>query len=249
MSRCFVVVVGIVVMLQIVNEQVNAVLTQAEKVGILAVFNRARATTVVSAANMKMLVWDDAIAAQMQNYTDGCVVNGPVAENPVSYFAYRDSASSPIVVAEYRTLYDGPYYDYQTGLCVNTTEAKKKCEFPEIYERLMVATIERVGCGMTSCGKKITLGPTGIFDACAIGGTQNTNLQYPWIAGTRCSQCPEGFNYCINGLCSRIPATSKPTKSPVTSKPSRTPTRYPTKKPTTRKPSRGPTRYPTKKSG
>ena len=89
---------------------------------------------------------------------------------------------------------------------------------------------------MTVCGK----GPKMVYHACLVNG-QKDIPRYPWVEGSPCSDCPTGYNYCPEGLCSQTPPTGSPTKSPVTSKPTRSPTKYPTRRPT-----KVPTPKPTK---
>jgi hypothetical protein len=187
---------------------VSADLTELQKQQILQVFNQARSTTVVPAANMKMLSWDETIARVMQNYTNGCTTVWKVFKNPPMYFAYRDHAKDPVGVAAWRTLRMAPYYDINTGGCINTTQSHKICEHPEIYERLIVADIERVGCGVTRCGS----GPKGVFHACAIASVKipptSDHTRYPFIRATsndqRCSKCPVGWQGgCKQGLCTK----------------------------------------------
>lgn len=206
-------------------------LTSTQKIQILNVFNQARRTTLVPAADMKIMEWDDGIASEMQTYTDACVNDWEEFWNPPAFFAYRDHAADPVGVAAWRTLRMAPYYDYLTGQCQNTTMAAKICRYPQNYEAVVYAENEKVGCGMTNCFPQ--LGPKGVFHACAIGVVPlATQPRYAWTAGPRCSQCPDGFPFCLNGLCSKHNATSTPSAAPVTSRPSRSPTAYPSRAPT-----------------
>ena len=235
----------VVAMLLLACSSSMAALTEKQKVEILNIFNKARSTTVVSASNMKMLAWDERIGWQMQNYTDKCSIDWQRFNDPPSYFFYRDHAADPVGVAHWRTLRMAPFYDLETGLCINTTQSNKICRIPEIYERGIVANLETVACGVTRCGP----GAKGVFHACALGGTAPSGKrQKPFIPGPRCSACPSGWNYCVDGLCSKIPGTNKPTKSPTTAKPTKQPTKFPTKRPTSKRPTKAPTtRQPTSK--
>jgi len=210
------------VVLAIVGSTVSAILTDLQKKQILAAFNKARATTTLPAANMKILDWDERIAQQMQTYTDFCNIDWEEFDDPPSYFFYRDHAPDPVGVANWRTNRMAPYYDYETGGCTNTSQSKKNCMHPEIYERGIVADLETVGCGVTRCGP----GNKGVFHACALGGRSGVT-RHPFIIGERCSQCPTGWDYCIKGLCSKVEATPEPTPQPI---PTKVPTSYPTRR-------------------
>ena len=190
--------------------QIDAQITPSQQQEILAVFNEARATTVLPAANMIMLEWDEAIAFEMQAYTDACNNIWEIFSNPPAWFAYRDHGPTAVGIAKWRTLRMAPYFDYYTGGCINTTQSLKICRNPNNYENVVLAQNQKVGCGMSICGP----GPKGIFHACAIGGTE-PRIDYPWIIGPRCSKCPSGFPHCINGLCaSQTSPPSEPTVSP-----------------------------------
>lgn len=214
-----------------------AQITDSQKIQILNVFNQARRTTVLPAANMKIMEWDDGLAQQAQAFTDACQ---PVW-HPLkgAFFAYWDRMPDPVAVAKFRTLRMAPYFDYYTGGCINTPQSNATCRHPENYESIVLATNERVGCGMTYCWPAD--GPKARFHACAIGNVAGASSKpkYPWTLGTPCSACPTGWNYCLNGLCSKFPGTSQPSQAPVTSKRSQAPTKYPTRNPgTTKSPTR-----------
>jgi hypothetical protein len=195
-------------------------LTSTQKVEILEVFNQARRTTLVPAANMKLLSWNDSIASEMQRFTDLCDVQFyQTFHHPPAFFAYRDHGLNPVGVAKYRTLRMAPYFDYLTGGCQNTTESAKICRYPVNYENIVRATNEEVGCGMTKCGP----GSAGTIHACGIGLSTRFEYEeyespYPWIAGPRCSMCPEGWTYCDDDLCAEPgEATSTPSQPPTKS--------------------------------
>jgi hypothetical protein len=186
----------------------NAALSSLQKQQILQAFNLARSTTKVPAANMKKLEWDDVISSFMQNYTNKCSTDWQEFNDPPMYFAYRDRAADPVGVAKWRTLRMAPYYNIETGGCTNTTMSRKICRNPEIYERLIVANIERVGCGYTRCGR----GPKNVYHACSIAKIDlppsSDRTVFPFIRAAsndlRCSQCPVGWQGgCVNGLCTR----------------------------------------------
>jgi len=230
----------------VASTPVHGVITDTEKTEILNVFNQARRTTVVPAADMKILEWDEGLAKQAQDFTDACERGWRPLKN--AYFAYWDRAVDPVGVAKWRTWRMAPFYDYQSGGCINTVQSNATCRHPDNYEAIVIAQSEKVGCGMTTCfpeeGRKAN------FHACVIGGRRPRGK--PWKIGPPCSACPPGFTYCLEGLCSRFPGTPKPSKSPSTSTPSRNPTRYPTRQPTplpTKFPTRAPTKFPTRAPG
>jgi hypothetical protein len=235
----------LLIALNYISTECRAQLTDVEKKRMLATFNEARGTTEVSASDMKMLVWDDDIAKQAQAYTDQCEnIYKPLNGAWLAYWD-RTNRPEPVKIAWWRTLRVAPYYDYETGGCTNETGWDTYCRHPENYEAIVLARNERIGCGMTVCRPGE---PKGIFYACAVDGNRN-RPRYAWTKGERCSACPAGFNYCVDGLCSKYAATSKPTQSPTTSKPTRSPTKFPTRTPSkfpTRKPTRAPTKVPTR---
>jgi hypothetical protein len=124
---------------------VQAGLTAEQAIQILDVFNLARNSTVVPAANMRILSWDPNLAAEAQNFTNTCIQKWQ--SFPDGWIAYWDQGYDPVGVAEWRTLRMAPYFDYQTGGCINTVASNKTCRHPENYEALTLATIDRVGCG------------------------------------------------------------------------------------------------------
>jgi hypothetical protein len=196
---CLLSIVNIILLTQ--TTITTAILTPTQKQQMLDVFNLARSTTVVSAANMKKLRWDDAIAVEAQAYTDKCLVVWAHFNNPPSIFAYRDHARDPVGVAKWRTLRMAPFYNYTSGGCINTPKSHEICRHPENYQNLVLANSERVGCGMTVCGP----GPKGVFHACLIGNEKGASSSrqrgQPWKIGPRCSQCPVGWGGCEKGLC------------------------------------------------
>ena len=202
-------------------------LTQNQKMQILAVFNKARATTRVPAADMKRLEWDEEIAALMQYYTDGCVSDHQEFYNPPAFFLYRDQGKDPVKVAKFRTLRMAPYFNLNTSSCIDTPKSRRICRHPTLYAKVNYAENERVGCGMTVCGK----GAKKIFHACAVRVVPlNYTPILAWTPGPRCSKCPTGYEFCLGGLCSKHP-TSAPSKNPITSRPTKSPTMRPTKSP------------------
>jgi hypothetical protein len=199
-----------------------AALTELQKIQILAVFNEARATTRLPAADMKRLEWDEDIAQELQDYTDDCVNYWTEFSDPLAFLAYRDNARDPVGVAKWRTLRMAPFYDYETGGCTNSTLSRKICRFPSNYENIIFAENEKVGCGMTICGST-----KKAFHACAIGYVQLDVIPTrAYLLGPRCSKCPDGFPYCVEGLCSKNETTAQPSKSPVTTKPSAAPSMH-----------------------
>lgn len=219
---------------------VDALITELQQKQILAIANNARSHTALSAANMKVLRWDDSIAAAMQNYTDGCwLVNR--AKDPPTYFLLNDHLRDPVRVATIRMVGMEPLFDFNTGRCYNSTTINQdqiKCRHPEVYGRVIQAGIERIGCGMTA---GCTPGVPSLI-SCGIGRDDDTEVIQPFIPGPRCSQCPTGWNYCVRGLCSKVEGTTEPTKAPTTRKPTVHPTRRPTR------PTRTPTSWPTRKT-
>jgi hypothetical protein len=93
----------------------NAQILEWQKSAILDVFNEARRTTVVPAANMKELKWDEDLAAQAQAFTNDCQPPGASFGRPVvgGWLAYWDHMPNPVAVAKWRTLRMAPYYDYE----------------------------------------------------------------------------------------------------------------------------------------
>lgn len=232
---------------------VQAQLTAEQKQDIVDVLNTARATTALPATNMRELKWNESLAELMQNYTNTChfyltPAAGPPKIKNVIYL-YRDEGLDPVKIVTTRTVRVGPYYNYETGHCINSTDSKRYCCYPSQYAKSMIAESMHVGCGMTQCGP----GPKGTIHACATYVEKKTG-GYPFAVGegaARCSACPKTHTFCnLKGLCSET--SGKPTVAPTfkTVKPTALPTKFPTRKPTgtpTSKPTRFPTAKPTLK--
>ena len=139
-----IIIISLVVFI-ITGGGVQAVLSTEQTIQILDVFNEARRTTVVPAANMRILSWDQGIAQQAQNFTNTCVQKWQ--EFNGAWLAYYDQGYDPVGVAKWRTLRMAPYFDYDTGGCINTKMSNETCRHPENYEAIVLATIDRVGCG------------------------------------------------------------------------------------------------------
>ena len=216
-----------------------------QKKAIIDVLNEARSTTVVPASNMKMFEWDESLAQLAQQFTNQCECKWKRYSN--AFVAWCDRMPSPVAVAKWRTLRMAPYYDFETGQCINSTKSKEICRHPDNYEAMIYAHTERVGCAMTLCWPEA--GNKALFHSCVVGGKRPSKRGHPFKVGERCSDCDvaNGWKYCVDGLCSKVPPTAKPTKSPTTSKPTRSPTRFPTRNPTKYPTSRAPTQFPTKK--
>lgn len=212
-------------------------LTPKEKVEMLYVFNKARAQTVVKAANMKKMSWDDDIANEMQAYVSKCSFGMPTRHPTMrptniigrilqegdgdaddrrviawsssssgrdlrgSPFAYRDRAYDPVGVALWRTWRMAPYYDFETGRCIDTPKSREICRHPDNYENIVLSGNERVGCGKFVCGP----GPKGVHHACSVAGSGYVS-PHAWTPGDRCSKCPAKWPHCDHGLCSRTPS-------------------------------------------
>jgi hypothetical protein len=95
----------------------HAQIAESQKRAVLDVFNQARRTTVVSAANMKEIKWDDSLAAEAQAFTNVCQPPGATHGKEVAggWLAYWDHirAPDPAGVASWRTLRMAPFYDYE----------------------------------------------------------------------------------------------------------------------------------------
>lgn len=249
-------------------------LTGQQKEQILFVFNYARATTVLPAADMKKLQWSDELAAMMQTVTDMCgyqyynnleslvsvtssntTGQGSLAVTTFTerYILYKDEARDPVGVAKWRTWRMAPFYDFSNDGCINSTASMKICRYPYLYSRVVTNGNEKIGCAMTICGT----GPKDVFHACAAEGSGFLRSGKPWIIGERCLHCDTaaGWIYCDHGLCSKTPSLNGtasdwwPTRPPT-----RAPTSYPIKKPMvptnypTRRPTGAPTSYVSKKA-
>lgn len=210
---------------------------------MLAVINQARGTTTLPAANMKQMEWDNNLATMAQQFTNGCGCNWRRYDN--AFLAWCDRMPDPVAVVKWRLLRMAPFYDFNTGQCINTTKSAEICRHPDNYEAMVYANTERVGCAMTQCWPDD--GPKSLFHACIVGGTRPRQAGHPFTAGPRCSQCDtaNGWKYCVDGLCSKTPPTNKPSMVPTTSKPTPSPTKFPTTRfPTTASPTVFPTRFP-----
>ncbi len=200
-------------------------LTDKQKVGILKMFNLARKKARPQGSDLPALVWDDNLAKYASDYVQQCDLWNQYPRWGDAMIMYRDRGLDPVDIAHYRSVRQGPWFDYYTGQCRIGTE--NKCAHPEIYARIVNNKVRRVGCEIYPCEVEKRYHHVCVMDY--MGELQPGDY---WTIGSACSDCPIDLPHCNSGLCSHSQVTSKPTTHPNSN--------VPTKKPTTPKPTKVP---------
>lgn len=195
----------------------NGLLTVAEQKQILMLHNRYRSITIPPASNMKELTWDHNLARIAQSYSEKCIfkhnknrtIEGNGAFTYVGENLYASDGYKYPHLHGVKIWYDEiAFYDFFTLKC----KENEQCGH---FLALTWAETESVGCGISQCdeliGTSICNGRQCSHLVCNYSPGVNTKTVPPYKSGSRCSDCPEGFNHCSNGLCSReIPESKDP---------------------------------------
>ena len=86
--------------------------------------------------------------------------------------------------------------------------------FVFFFLQVVWSTSNKVGCGIARCNfiqNSPYFEPSYVM-ACNYGPTGNWRGQRPYKTGPKCSQCPEGRQLCIQGLC--FPGKARQTRRP-----------------------------------
>nr|BEG79506.1 perisilin-6 [Euplectella curvistellata] len=185
-------------------------LTQGERDEILDLHNNYRRWVQPAATNMEIMQWSDCLEQVAFDYlstcpgfahnngrsTDaqalGCEESSYVGEN-----LYWSSDSLSNISKSVEAWYEEyAYYD------INTMSCSYVCGH---YTQIVWATSYLVGCSKfdasANCGSD-----TGTYFICNYAPGGNTYGVEPYATGSQCSQCREGSDFCVNGLCSETSA-------------------------------------------
>ena len=168
--------------------------------------NKIRASVSPTASNMIALDGSDCLASVESDYLDSCPgfkhnpnrtrdaqKKGCLTKISPAYVGeniYLGSNNLTDYTQAINTWADEEeFYNYNQNTCTNVCGN---------YTQIVWATTIEVGCAkkdQTACGGNGTI----IMCDYAPGG--NYNGQRPYTNGSRCDNCPEGYQHCINNLC------------------------------------------------
>nr|XP_039274783.1 GLIPR1-like protein 1 isoform X1 [Styela clava]XP_039274784.1 GLIPR1-like protein 1 isoform X1 [Styela clava] len=178
-----------------------------------------------AAANMRLMTWDDELAAFAEDVVKTCNVQHTVSSDlRTSVFSYIGEnlyageayyfnemmGKNGIVKLWYDEI---KYYNYVTASC----QSGQQCGH---YTQIVWAETYKVGCAIGKC-KNIGGGYGSSLVSCNYGPGGNKVLAggsafKPYIKGTPCSQCETG-DLCIDQLCNNtardVPFTIAPTSA------------------------------------
>ncbi|KAI6657325.1 GLIPR1-like protein 1 [Oopsacas minuta] len=196
---------GLVVFISVITNAV-AQLDNAEAGKILKSHNEYRDGVQPEAANMKLMKWSSCLEQVAYNYlsscpgfnhnpnraTDAqalnCEQSDSVGEN--LYWTSSSSLNSTSAVgAWYNEFVD---YNYESNSC------SAVCGH---YTQVVWANSYLVGCSKFDAGPNCA-GDSGTYFLCNYSPAGNFLGQSPYEAGTQCSNCDAGFDYCVQGQCS-----------------------------------------------
>ncbi|XP_046549468.1 GLIPR1-like protein 1 isoform X1 [Haliotis rubra] len=185
-----------------------------EKTAIIDLHNHYRRKE--RATDMTLMVWDESLAQMAQGWAERCVWDHSenrynrlpqynyIGEN---LYAATDLPSAETAVGNWAE--EIKYYTFSSGYC------SKVCGH---YTQVIWAKSYAVGCGIRHCSNPRGLDWSryggGYIVVCNYGPGGNIRGRKPYDkGGPACSNCPEGFKYCINGLCSQTEVAAAPSPS------------------------------------
>lgn len=171
-------------------------LTEKQKQGMLDMFNLARRQAKPQAADLPLLVWDDKLAQYASAYVQQCDKFYTYPRWSDAMIMYRDRGLDPVDIAHYRSVRQGPWFDYNTGGCRNGTETK--CAHPELYARIVNNKVRKVGCEIYPCEVQ-----KRYHHVCVMDYMGELRAGSYWTIGTPCSKCPSDLPNCTNKLCTK----------------------------------------------
>ncbi|XP_048780976.2 GLIPR1-like protein 1 [Ostrea edulis] len=177
-----------------------------EKEEYLNAHNAARSRVSPTAGNMKKMKWSNELAQVAQNYAKKCIwKHNPSRTSETktltSQFTYvgenlyatsASSADPSSAVESWNS--EKTEYDYSTSICSGV------CGH---YTQVAWASSEYVGCGSSTCLAFTGLSSSfngGTIVVCNYGEGGNYAGQPPYMSGTPCTTCPNGYS-CSNNLC------------------------------------------------
>ena len=188
---------------------VSSALTNNQKSEILKQHNKYRSAE--GAGNMIMMTWCDELAKQAQAYADTC------------------SGSKHSDAADYgENLYASQNQGVNMGKAVKAWfDEKELTNWPESpvltqeafnkgtghYTQVVWSDSHYLGCGQTNCSKENKWDNSIVCQYKKKGNFLNKTL---WVKGAPCSNCPAGFDKCIDNMCAGGDTSSCPTNLDTT---------------------------------
>lgn len=161
---------------------------------LVELHNNARNSVQPTAANMLMLIWDDTLHTQAQNWADKCpspndANNGHSGRSGVGEnIEWGWPSNTPA-----RTMTDWvdkerPQYSFNSNSC-SPTEDVPSCGH---YTQVIWATSSKMGCGQALCRNLMGQTEVEVY-VCQYSPAGNYRGQKPYISGPPASQCPAGY--------------------------------------------------------
>ncbi|XP_071089391.1 GLIPR1-like protein 1 [Haliotis cracherodii] len=185
-----------------------------EKMAIVDLHNRYRRKE--RATDMTLMVWDESLAQMAQGWADRCLWKHSKSRKNIlpqfnyigeNLYAATDLPSAEKAIGNWAD--EAKYYTFSSGYC------SKVCGH---YTQVVWAKSYAVGCGIRHCSSPRGLDwdqyGGGYIVVCNYGPGGNIVGRQPYKrGGSACSNCPEGFKYCIDGLCSETEVAPFPSPS------------------------------------
>lgn len=187
-------------------------LTETEKNRILEAHNQVRAQVAKgqlgkqpSAANMSVLVWDEALERVAQGWADQCVFSHN--DERVTEYRTAGGESSSVGGNLFATSVDEkvPTEAVKSWLAEHTRftfgpVSRKAVPATGHYTQLAWAATRRVGCAQATCPSLVS-GARDQLLVCNYAPAGNFISNVPYQSGPTASQCPPDLPEVSNGLC------------------------------------------------
>ena len=190
-----------------------AQLTSGEKDEILDLHNNYRSWVQPSAANMEIMQWSSCLEQVAFNYLStcpgfnhnsgrtadaqalNCEASSYVGENLYWSSAYITNISKPIE----------SWYSEYTNYDISSLSCSGVCGH---FTQVVWATSYLVGCSKYDASVNCANGESGTYFICNYGPGGNIIGVAPYTTGSQCSDCKDGYDFCVDGLCSMTSMTS-----------------------------------------
>lgn len=181
-------------------------LTDIMKGEFVTAHNLARSTVEPSAADMREVEWDNAIAKISEKIVKKCVFkHSDPSERTLPGYPQGLGENLFVGMAKYHIKpeyitqkwdEERKYYNYQDMTCL----PGKMCGH---YTQVVWSSTTKIGCAIAKCSS-IDGTFSKIFNllaVCHYGPPGNWRGMKPYKLGESCSQCPADENNCVNDLC------------------------------------------------
>jgi hypothetical protein len=173
---------------------VSCALTETQKAQMLKAHNDYR--SMEGAANMLIMTWCDDLATQAQAYADTC--SGSKHSDALDYGENLYSSLNQGVNMDKAVK---AWFDEKTWTSWPTDPVLSMEAFNKgtgHYTQVVWAKSNFLGCGQTNCASKNSWDNSIVCQYKEKGNILNQTL---WIKGEPCSQCPAGYDKCIDNMC------------------------------------------------